>query len=537
MALTITVHYPWELEPSQASQVQPIIRQENEIVARDYQEAAINACLKDLETHQSSILVLATGLGKTVIFSKIIQRRKGRILVLVDMEELLQQAYAEISSITGEVVGIERAHERELGERVVVATIQTISLKLDRFHPDTFSTIIVDEAHVSATESYYRTFAHFRHKRIGLTATDYRADGKPLPYDVCSYRMGIKEGIEAGYLVPVRGKRIVIDSIDLTKVKQTSSGDFDESALDDEMVKGASAIADIITNDYAFSKGILFFPSCSSAKLTNELINKRIPDLSVYIDGKIVGKERRALVNRLRDGKANWLCNVGVASKGWNWPEASVIGMCSPTLSRAAYVQRAGRGTRPLAGSLNGLATSTQRHQAIANGSKPYMTILDFVGISANLNLISAESFLEPVSNEPQEPKERKARAEADDERQDSNPEESKEDRVRVDLGIRKIVSGTKSTTVHTSEEFDPFEATGIREEAVQLKSTLISNDLLSEKQYNLLRKFGICDDSQLKKVEAQKIVSFIASKGFRLSHADKDVARKIYRDVKSSSG
>lgn len=519
--------------------VTPAYKREPSVIQlRGYQQEAYDAAIKDLATFRSSLVVLATGLGKTILFSKIIQNYKGRVLVLVHLEELLQNAYQEIEEITGEIIGIERQKDRENGERVVVSLIHTLKHTYTRFPPNFFSLIIIDEAHHAASEIYIRILQYFSSaKVIGLTATDARADGKRLPFDTCSYRMGIKDGIDSGYLVPIRGRRIVIDSINLTKVKTTGSGDFDDEALDDEMVKGASAIADVIAADYSFNKGILFFPGCASARLTAELLNKRISGIAVYIDGKITGRERRSLVNSLRQGEANWLCNVGIATEGFNWPEASVIGMCSPTLSRPAYVQRAGRGTRPLQGLLTGASSLQERKKLIANSPKPWMTILDFVGISANLNLISAESFLEPVSNEPQEPKERKARVEADDERQDSNPEESKEDRVRVDLGIRKIVSGTKSQTLHSSEEFDPFEATGIREEAVQLKSTLISNDLLSEKQYNLLRKFGICDDSQLKKVEAQKIVSFIASKGFRLSHADKDVARKIYRDVKSSSG
>lgn len=504
----------------------------SEIQLREYQNDAIQCCVRDLRQWRSSLIVLATGLGKTILFSKIIESWKGRVLVLVHLEELLQNAYQEIEAITGEIIGIERQKDRENGERVVVSLIHTLKHTYQRFPPNFFSLIIIDEAHHAASEIYLRVLEYFSSaKVIGLTATDARTDGKRLPFDTCSYRMGIKDGIDNGYLVPIRGRRVIIDSINLTKVKQTGSGDFDDAALDDEMVKGASAIADIITSDYAFDKGILFFPGCASAKLTSELINKRISNLSVYVDGKIVGTERRRLVSSLKSGHANWLCNVGIATEGFNWPEAAVIGMCSPTLSRAAYVQRAGRGTRPLARLLNGLSKESERTQAIKYSFKPYMTILDFVGISANLNLISHESFLEPIDNEPKE----KHSAKIDNERQESDSEEPEglgEDPVRISLGISRIVSGTQSTTLHSTEEFDPFEASGQFEESVKLKQTIVSNDTLSDKQYKLLKKFGICDDINLKKVDAQKIVQFIAGKKFRLSNTDKEVARKIYRDV-----
>ena len=538
MSLTIEV-FGNIYDGSVCEYVAPIIlpeRKKAEIQLRDYQQDAIDCCFFDLSKYRSSLIVLATGLGKTILFSKFIESWKGRVLVLVHLEELLQNAYQEIEAITGEIIGIERQKDRADGERVVVSLIHTLAHTYTRFPPNFFSLIIIDEAHHSASDVYIRILQYFASaKVVGLTATDGRADKKRLPFDKCSYRMGIREGIESGYLVPIRGRRVIIDSINLTRVKTTGTGDFDDQALDDEMVKGASAIADVISNDYAFSKGILFFPGCASAKLTSELLNKRLHGISVYIDGKITGAERRKLVSGLKTGEANWLCNVGIATEGFNWPEAAVIGMCAPTLSRAAYVQRAGRGTRPLAGLLNGVSKKEQRIQLIKDSQKPYMQILDFVGISANLNLISAESFLEPVNNEKEEPKERKKSVEADDERQEVDSEGTEQQRTVIDLGIRKIVSGTQSRTIHSTEEFDPFEASGQYEETVKLKSSIVSNDLLSEKQYNLLKRWGI-DDDKLTKKQAQTIVGFIASVGFRLSAADKLIARKLYKDIKNGS-
>src|SRR5688572_10250270 len=201
--------------------VAPAYKREPSVIQlRDYQSDAVDACLRDLRQFRSSLLVLATGLGKTILFSKIIQNWKGRVLVLVHLEELLQNAYSEIEEITGEIIGIERQKDRENGERVVVSLIHTLKHTYTRFPPNFFSLIIIDEAHHAASRIYTDVLRYFANaKVIGLTATDARADGKRLPFDVCSYRMGIREGIEAGYLVPIRGRRIVIDSINLTKVK------------------------------------------------------------------------------------------------------------------------------------------------------------------------------------------------------------------------------------------------------------------------------------------------------------------------------
>jgi superfamily II DNA or RNA helicase len=502
------------------------------IQLRDYQEAATTNCLRDLETHRSSLVVLATGLGKTILFCKLIEQWPGRVLVLAHLEELLQNAREDLMSITGEPVGIERAKDHHEGERIVCGLIQSVSKRLKHFSKDHFSLIIVDEAHHAASKDYGRVFDHFGiAKVVGLTATDSRADGARLPFDTCSYRMGIRDGIDEGYLVPVRGKRVIIEAINLARVKRTNNeqGDFDDLALDDEMVKGASAIADVLVSDYPFEKGILFFPGCASAKLTCEFLNEREPDSAIYIDGMITGETRRDLVKKLRAGGARWLCNVGIATEGFNWPDASVVGMCVPTLSRPAYAQRAGRGTRPLSGLLNGLSSSSSRRGAIAASNKPSMLILDFVGVSANLDLVSHDTFLDEPAT-ALAPEEEESFVNEDEE----TFEEPEEDGAFEpgNLNLRALARGVKSTTVHSYDEFNPFEASGAAGDALALKGSEIGKEPpLSHKQYRLLCRHGI-DNETLTKTEAQKLVGFIAQHGFRLWAAQLGVLQKLYADV-----
>ena len=503
------------------------------IVLRDYQQEATDACLRDLQDHRSSLIVLATGLGKTILFCKLVEQWEGRVLVLAHLEELLQNARDDLRSITGEAVGTERGREHHEGERIVVGLIQSVRSRLHHFRPEHFSLIIIDEAHHAASEDYRRVIDHFSGaKVVGLTATDGRADGKALPFATCSYRMGIKEGIEQGYLVPIRGKRVVIESINLTRVKRKGDGegDFDDAALDDEMVKGATAIADVLTTDYIFEKGILFFPGCASAKLTAELLNEREPDSAIYIDGTITGTQRRELINKLRNGEARWLCNVGIATEGFNWPEASVVGMCSPTLSRPAYAQRAGRGTRPLAGLLNGLLTSTSRKAAIAGSNKPSMLILDFVGVSANLDLISAETFLEPPANDVEDDSEETTFGTVT-ESEGEEPEEEFEVEP-FNLNLKALAKGIKSQTRHSYDEFNPFEASGAKHDSIELRgSTIGTEQSISFKQYRLLCKNGINDES-LSKAEAQKLVGFVAQKGFKLRAVELVVLKKLHQEI-----
>lgn len=80
----------------------------DELVLRDYQQECVDIC--DSLGSGSHLVQMATGLGKTVTFSKI--ARKGRVLLLSHREELVTQPVKYYSC----PVGIEKA-ERPLAWR------------------------------------------------------------------------------------------------------------------------------------------------------------------------------------------------------------------------------------------------------------------------------------------------------------------------------------------------------------------------------------------------------------------------------------
>lgn len=114
----------------------------NKIVLRDYQQEVV-----DLINNADSgryLVVLATGLGKTVIFTHL--KRNGRVLVLVHREELIRQAKEKYEAL-GIKVGVEQAQNTSNGEEVVIASVQSLRNRLKEFDPKDFDMIITDEAH------------------------------------------------------------------------------------------------------------------------------------------------------------------------------------------------------------------------------------------------------------------------------------------------------------------------------------------------------------------------------------------------------
>ena len=122
---------------------------------RPYQQQAREAVERDwAEGFRRTLLVLPTGCGKTIVFSKIIEdavRRGARCLILAHLGELLEQAADKLLTATGLRCAVEKAEESSLESwyRVTVGSVQSLQRekRLERFPPDWFGVIVVDEAH------------------------------------------------------------------------------------------------------------------------------------------------------------------------------------------------------------------------------------------------------------------------------------------------------------------------------------------------------------------------------------------------------
>ena len=134
---------------------------------RDYQEEVLEI-INNLKPG-SYLIQMATGLGKTATFTNI--KRKGRVLVLAHREELITQPIKYYNC----PVGIEMASYHSNKEEVVIASIMSLTHRLDKFKPDEFDMIIIDECHHAAATSYKKILNYFKPRLLlGFTATPNR---------------------------------------------------------------------------------------------------------------------------------------------------------------------------------------------------------------------------------------------------------------------------------------------------------------------------------------------------------------------------
>ena len=384
---------------------------------RPYQSRCVAAICDALETHSSTLAVLATGLGKTVVFSHLAKRWPGRVLVLAHRDELIRQAVEKLEAITGEIVGVEMGPE-SLDEnglikpRLVVSSVQTMSRpkRQQKFRPCEFGLVIIDEAHHAVARSYRDCIAHFQQsptlRLLGVTATPKRSDQLAMGqvFQSVSFDYGIEPAIQDGWLVPVRQQVVTVQGLDFSGVRSVA-GDLNEADLEaiiaQEKILHATAVPTIdIVGDLP---SLVFCVTVNHAKLLAEVLCRYKPESAVALDGSTPMEVRRQEIERFRRGQVQFLCNCGLFLEGFDAPNTAAVIMARPTKSLALYTQVLGRGTRPLPGIVDTHAESEPhiRRQAIADSAKPSMLVVDFVGNSGRHKIISAADLLGGKYGEP----------------------------------------------------------------------------------------------------------------------------------------
>jgi len=380
---------------------------------RDYQVSAVESIHEKLKTNKSTLLVLATGLGKTVTFSKIAADylNVGRIMVLAHRGELIHQAANTLKKITGIEPEIEMG-ENHSGfgfekSKIIVGTIQTQKSgmagkgRMTKFNPHEFSLVIIDESHHSAAKSYLDTIRYYRQnpnlKVLGVTATPDRLDEKALGkvFDSVAYEYGILDGINDGWLVPINQHAVYVKGLDYSKIK-TVAGDFNQGelakVLEEEQNLHEIAIPTVeLTKN---RKSLIFAASVEQAGRLAEVINRYKQGSADMVCGVTEETKRRETFKAFENGDLQYLVNVGIATEGYDCPGIGCIVMARPTKSRSLYAQMLGRGTRALPGIVDGLATASERKQAISASGKPCIEVFDFVGNAGKHKLITTADIL-----------------------------------------------------------------------------------------------------------------------------------------------
>lgn len=491
---------------------------------RDYQRDAHECIFKEWESNTSTLVVIPTGGGKTVLFSAVCKTAQPkRAMVVAHREELIFQARDKITHFSGLECGIEMAdrfvNNSLFGETpVVVSTVQTQNSafgdrkRMSRFNPKDFGVLIIDEAHHATADSYRNLINYYVHnnpdiKVLGVTATPDRSDEMALGqvFQTVAFDYEVLDAIHDGWLVPVEQQFVSIAGLDFSDMR-TTAGDLNGADLaavmeSEKNMQGVAASSIEIIKE---SRAIVFTASVKQAEVISNILNRHREGMSSWVCGMTNKDDRREILAQFKAGKVQVVCNCGVLTEGFDDPGVEVIIMARPTKSRSLYAQMAGRSTRPLPGIVDDLEDRDARKAAIRSSAKPSCLIVDFVGNSGRHKLISSADILggkvsdEAIDNAVAIAKSKGGRVRISESLDECEEAIRKAEEIRVkaeqsrreeEARKHKVVAKVKFSTKQINP-FDIFQIAPAKERGWD------QGKILTEKQKAMLVRQGINPDS-----------------------------------------
>ncbi|KAH7238591.1 P-loop containing nucleoside triphosphate hydrolase protein [Fusarium tricinctum] len=335
---------------------------------RDYQEECIESVLTSLENgHKRVGISLATGSGKTVIFTQLIDRIPStnkdaqQTLILAHRRELVEQAANHCQrAYPDKRIEIEMGNVHSTGTAdITVASIRSLTSqgRLKKFDPSRFKLLLVDEAHHIVAPGYLKTLRYFGldEKRpespnlVGVSATFSRFDGVKLgaAIDEIVYHKDYVDMISKKWLSDVIFTTVE-SKANLSDIKKGAFGDY----LPGELSKAVntSETNDITVRSWmakaAGRKSTLVF--CVDVAHVIELTDqfRQYGFDARYVTGETAKVERGETLDSFRRGEFPVLVNCGVFTEGTDIPNIDCIILGRPTRSRNLLVQMIGRGMR-----------------------------------------------------------------------------------------------------------------------------------------------------------------------------------------------
>ena len=331
-----------------------------------------------------ALLISATGTGKTYA-SAFAMRELGfkRVLFLVHRNQIAKQALKSFRKVfSGKVsMGQVTGKHQEYDADYIFATIQTIRKEenLQKFEPEHFDAIVIDEAHHSAADSYKKVMEYFTPKLwLGMTATpdkrDDNIDGRNI-YEIFDHNIAceirLQDAMEEELLCPFHYFGVTdLEIQDKHGNKQKEDIENFRYLTSDERVENVMEKAKYFGYSGNRVKGLIF---CSRIEEGQELSRKFNEKgwRTLVLTGNDSEQLRAAAIERLVDDsldpaeQLDYIISVDIFSEGVDVPEINQVIMLRPTQSPIIFIQQLGRGLRKAE-------------------DKEFVVVIDFIGNYSN---------------------------------------------------------------------------------------------------------------------------------------------------------
>jgi len=327
---------------------------------RDYQQEALNDCLKFLDTPgaKPGVVVAPVAYGKSLLISSVAHQSGRKCIVLQPNLELMQQNLEKLRALGGDAsIYSAGAGVKEIGELTyaTLGSVVGIGKELKDLGVDV---LLIDECDSSYSEQAGSQFRRFldslkpKHV-IGFTATPFRLKAalfgstlsminriRPKVFHSFVHVFQVSEIIKRGYWTPIRYKAYEFDENML--IKNSTGAEYTEDSIKEyNKVKGINnkiylEVKDLLAKGY--TSILVFCDAVETAKKFSEVI-----DGAAYMHGEMKKKDRKIELDKFKSGETKVLFNHSMLTTGFDYPELQVIIMGRATGSFSLWYQINGR--------------------------------------------------------------------------------------------------------------------------------------------------------------------------------------------------
>ena len=349
-----------------------------EIQLYEYQRDMLRQIEDAFVTHQSVMVQMPTGTGKTVLISEVVKREERRVKnpcvwIVVHRRELVEQ----IKETLERRLGTSLDAEREKSSVIEVFSIQWLSRHYQELDEQP-TLIVIDEAHHAVAKTYEEVMnAYPNAKKLGVTATPCRLTKRGFTdlFEVLLCSHSIPKFIKEGYLSDFDYISLNPNSEDQKKIdgleKRAADGDYSIAEMQEvlDCKPSIERLYQTIKDFASGKKGIVYAINIEHAEHIAEYYREQ-GLAAVAISSKTPKEERRRMIELFKEGSAGdkpycaspslittvgqdetpkeiqILVNVDLFGEGFDCPDVEFIQLARPTLSLAKYLQMVGRGLR-----------------------------------------------------------------------------------------------------------------------------------------------------------------------------------------------
>ena len=344
----------------------------------EYQKDMLRQIEDAFVTHQSVMVQMPTGTGKTILISEVVKREERRVKnpcvwIVVHRRELVEQ----IKETLERRLGTSLDAEREKSSVIEVFSIQWLSRHYQELE-ERPSLIVIDEAHHAVAKTYEEVMnAYPNAKKLGVTATPCRLTKRGFTdlFEVLLCSHSIPKFIKEGYLSDFDYISLNPNSEDQKKIdgleKRAADGDYSIAEMQEvlDCKPSIERLYQTIKDFAAGKKGIVYAINIEHAEHIAEYYREQ-GLAAVAISSRTPKEERRRMIELFKEGSAGdkpycaslslfttvgkdetpkeiqILVNVDLFGEGFDCPDVEFIQLARPTLSLAKYLQMVGRGLR-----------------------------------------------------------------------------------------------------------------------------------------------------------------------------------------------